>query len=321
MSKTALVFPGQGAQYTGMAKDLYESFEVAKEVIDRADSLMDFDLISMMHDEDKKSELSKTENTQPALLTHSMAIMEILSKYESFKYDACLGLSLGEYSALTAANAMDFKDAVSLVRKRGLIMSNEVADGEGAMCAVIGANRELIEECILKLESGTVEIANYNSPVQIVISGEKAAVEEAAVLLKENGAKRAIMLDVSGPFHSSLLKGAGEKLKLELDKVDMKEPSVDVVSNVDANIHKDPDEIKAILVKQVYSSVLWEDSISKLIEEGFDRFIEIGPGKTLRAFIKKIASKKKADVEIINLDTAADVNAFIESIGGETNGN
>lgn len=321
MSKTALVFPGQGAQYTGMAKDLYESFEVAKEVIDRADSLMDFDLISMMHDEDKKSELSKTENTQPALLTHSMAIMEILSKYESFKYDACLGLSLGEYSALTAANAMDFKDAVSLVRKRGLIMSNEVADGEGAMCAVIGASRELIEECILKLESGTVEIANYNSPAQIVISGEKAAVEEAAVLLKENGAKRVIILDVSGPFHSSLLKGAGEKLKLELDKVDMKEPSVDVVSNVDANIHKDPDEIKSILVKQVYSSVLWEDSISKLIDEGFDRFIEIGPGKTLRAFIKKIASKKKADVEIINIDTAADVNAFIESIGGETNGN
>ena len=321
MSKTALVFPGQGAQYTGMAKDLYESFEVAKEVIDIADSLMDFDLISMMHDEDKKSELSKTENTQPALLTHSMAIMEILSKYESFKYDACLGLSLGEYSALTAANAMDFRDAVSLVRKRGLIMSNEVADGEGAMCAVIGANRELIEECILKLESGTVEIANYNSPAQIVISGEKAAVEEAAVLLKENGAKRAIMLDVSGPFHSSLLKGAGEKLKLELDKVDMKEPSVDVVSNVDASIHKDPDEIKSILVKQVYSSVLWENSISKLIDEGFDRFIEIGPGKTLRAFIKKIASKKKADVEIINIDTAADVNAFIESIGGETNGN
>ena len=321
MSKTALVFPGQGAQYTGMAKDLYESFEVAKEVIDRADSLMDFGLISMMHDEDKKSELSKTENTQPALLTHSMAIMEILSKYESFKYDACLGLSLGEYSALTAANAMDFKDAVSLVRKRGLIMSNEVADGEGAMCAVIGASRELIEECILKLESGTVEIANYNSPAQIVISGEKAAVEEAAVILKENGAKRAIMLDVSGPFHSSLLKGAGEKLKLELDKVDMKEPSVDVVSNVDANIHKDPDEIKSILVKQVYSSVLWEDSISKLIDEGFDRFIEIGPGKTLRAFIKKISAKKKVDVEIINIDTAADVNAFIESIGGETNGN
>ena len=321
MSKTALVFPGQGAQYTGMAKDLYESFEDAKKVIDEANSILDFDLISMMHNDEYKDLLSKTENTQPALLTHSMAIMEILSKYESFKYDACLGLSLGEYSALTAANAMDFRDAVSLVRKRGLIMSNEVADGEGAMCAVIGANRELIEECILKLESGTVEIANYNSPAQIVISGEKAAVEEAAVLLKENGAKRAIMLDVSGPFHSSLLKGAGEKLKLELDKVDMKEPSVDVVSNVDASIHKDPDEIKSILMKQVYSSVLWEDSISKLIDEGFDRFIEIGPGKTLRAFIKKIASKKKADVEIINIDTAADVNAFIESIGGEANGN
>lgn len=321
MSKTALVFPGQGAQYTGMAKDLYESFEDAKKVIDEANSILDFDLVSMMYNDEYKDLLSKTENTQPALLTHSMAIMEILSKYESFKYDACLGLSLGEYSALTAANAMDFKDAVSLVRKRGLIMSNEVADGEGAMCAAIGASRELIEEYILKLKSGTVEIANYNSPAQIVISGEKAAIEEAAVLLKENGAKRAIMLDVSGPFHSSLLKGAGEKLKLELDKVDMKEPSVDVVSNVDANIHKDPDEIKSILVKQVYSSVLWENSISKLIDEGFDRFIEIGPGKTLRAFIKKIASKKKVDVEIINIDTAADVNAFIESIGGEANGN
>ena len=321
MSKTALVFPGQGAQYTVMAKDLYESFEDAKKVIDEANSILDFDLISMMHNDEYKDLLSKTENTQPALLTHSMAIMEILSKYESFKYDACLGLSLGEYSALTAANAIDFKDAVSLVRKRGLIMSNEVADGEGAMCAVIGASRELIEECILKLKSGVVEIANYNSPAQIVISGEKAAVEEASVLLKENGAKRAIMLDVSGPFHSSLLKGAGEKLKLELDKVDMKEPSADVVSNVDANIHKDPDEIKSILVKQVYSSVLWENSISKLIDEGFDRFIEIGPGKTLRAFIKKIASKKKVDVEIINIDTAADVNAFIESIGGEANGN
>lgn len=321
MSKTALVFPGQGAQYTGMAKDLYESFEDAKKVIDEANSILDFDLVSMMYNDEYKDLLSKTENTQPALLTHSMAIMEILSKYESFKYDACLGLSLGEYSALTAANAIDFDDAVTLVRKRGLIMSNEVADGEGAMCAVIGASRELIEQCILKLESGTVEIANYNSPAQIVISGEKAAVEEAAVLLKENGAKRAIMLDVSGPFHSSLLKGAGEKLKLELDKVDMKEPSVDVVSNVDASIHKDPDEIKSILMKQVYSSVLWEDSISKLIDEGFDRFIEIGPGKTLRAFIKKIASKKKADVEIINIDTAADVNAFIESIGGEANGN
>lgn len=321
MSKTALVFPGQGAQYTGMAKDLYDSFEEAKTVIDEANSVLDFDLISMMHDEESKDLLSKTENTQPALLTHSMAIMKILSKYDNFKYDACLGLSLGEYSALTAANAIDFKDAVELVRKRGLIMSNEVADGEGAMCALIGASRELIEECILKLESGVVEIANYNSPAQIVISGEKEAVEEAATILKENGAKRAIMLDVSGPFHSSLLKGAGEKLKLELEKTDMREPEVLVVSNVDAKAHKDPNEIKEILVKQVYSSVLWEDSISSLIDAGFDRFIEIGPGKTLRAFIKKIASKKKADVDIVNLDTAADVNAFIESIGGEANDN
>lgn len=319
MNKTALVFPGQGSQYTKMTKDLYDNFEEAKEIIDKANSLLDFNLIEMMYSDEKKEELSKTENTQPALLTHSMAIMNILSKYEGFKYDACLGLSLGEYSALTASNSIEFDEAIKLVRKRGILMRDEVADGEGAMCAVIGASKDIIEESILKLESKTIEIANYNSPTQIVISGEKDGIEEIAKILKENGAKKTIMLDVSGPFHSSLLKGAGEKLKSELEKVEIKTPKLDVISNVDAKNHNDSKEIRDILVKQVYSPVLWEDSISNLIDEGFNRFIEIGPGKTLKGFIKKIAANKKAKVEIINLDTADDVKAFIKLIGGNSN--
>lgn len=316
MGKVALVFPGQGSQYTGMTKDLYLEFEEAKKVIDKANSLLDFDLISLMHNKEKNELLSKTENTQPALLTHSIAIIKILQKYSEFRYDACLGLSLGEYTALTVSGAIEFEEAVSLVRKRGIIMSREVKDVEGAMCAVIGVSRDIVKESILKLKSNLVEIANYNSPNQIVISGEKNAVIELAKILKENGAKRTIMLDVSGPFHSSLLKEAGAKLKNELEKVDIKYPKVPVISNVDAKEYKNICEIREKLEKQIYSSVLWEDSIINLLDNGFDRFIEIGPGKTLKGFIKKIASNKKINVEIINIDTADDVNSFIKSFGG-----
>lgn len=317
MGKTALVFPGQGSQYINMSKDLYYKYDEAKKIIDEANSVLDFDLIDMMYNEENNKELSKTENTQPALLTHSMAIMNILEKYNDFSYDACLGLSLGEYTALSASKSIEFKDAVSLVRKRGLIMSKEVEDIESAMCAVIGSDRKIIEEYILKSESNSIEIANYNSPTQIVISGEKESVEKAAKYLKDNGAKRTIMLDVSGPFHSSLLKGAGDKLKLELEKVEIKNPEVPVIANLDAIEYKNSSEIKEKLTKQIYSSVLWEDSIANLIENRFDRFIEIGPGKTLKGFIKKIASNKKINVEIINIDTAEDVESFIESIGGK----
>ncbi|WP_300279847.1 ACP S-malonyltransferase [Peptacetobacter sp.] len=316
MGKVALVFPGQGSQYTNMTKDLYYKFDEAKEIIDKANSLLDFDLINMMHNEENNKLLSKTENTQPALLAHSMSIIKILEKKIDFKYDTCLGLSLGEYTALTVAGAIKFEEAVSLVRKRGLIMSREVQDIEGAMCAVIGVDKSIVEKCILKLKSNLVEIANYNSPNQIVISGEKKAVINLAEILKNNGAKRTIMLDVSGPFHSSLLKGAGKKLKNELEKVDIKYTKVPVISNVDAKEYKNICEIREKLEKQIYSSVLWEDSIINLLDNGFDRFIEIGPGKTLRGFIKKIASKKKVDVEIINIDTYDDVNSFIKSFGG-----
>ncbi|HSQ88465.1 ACP S-malonyltransferase [Romboutsia sp.] len=310
MGKIALVFPGQGAQYVGMAKDIYESNETAKNIIDNACSVLDMDLKNIMF-EGSDEELSKTENTQPAIVTHSIAVLEALNEKIDLKYDACLGLSLGEYSALVAADAIDFKDAVSLVKKRGRFMQETVPVGEGSMAAILGMNRDKVENVINSIDSGIVEVANYNSPGQIVISGESDKIDEAMVKLKENGAKRAVKLNVSGPFHSSMLKEAGNKLSKELDKVRLSKPKVSVVSNVNANYYED--EGKELLIKQVSSSVLWEDSIERLLDEGYDTFIEIGPGKTLKGFIKKISSSKKVDVKIYNIDDTNSLNEFIES--------
>ena len=310
MGKIALVFPGQGAQYVGMAKDIYENNETAKNIIDNACSVLDMDLKNIMF-EGSDEELSKTENTQPAIVTHSIAVLEALNEKIDLKYDACLGLSLGEYSALVAADAIDFKDAVSLVKKRGRFMQETVPVGEGSMAAILGLNRDKVENVISSIDSGIVEVANYNSPGQIVISGESNKIDEAMVKLKENGAKRTVKLNVSGPFHSSMLKEAGNKLSKELDKVSLSKPKVSVVSNVNANYYED--EGKELLIKQVSSSVLWEDSIERLLDEGYDTFIEIGPGKTLKGFIKKISSSKKIDVKIYNIDDTNSLNEFIES--------
>jgi len=309
MGKIALVFPGQGAQYVGMAKDIYESNETAKNIIDNACSVLDMDLKNIMF-EGSDEELSKTENTQPAIVTHSIAVLEALNEKIDLKYDACLGLSLGEYSALVAADAIDFKDAVSLVKKRGRFMQETVPVGEGAMAAILGMDRDKVEDIINSIDSGVVEVANYNSPGQIVISGQSNKIDEAMVKLKENGAKRTVKLNVSGPFHSSMLKEAGNKLSKELDKVRLSKPKISVVSNVNANYYED--EGKELLIKQVSSSVLWEDSIERLLDEGYDTFIEIGPGKTLKGFIKKISSNKKIDVNIYNIDDADSLDEFVK---------
>ena len=310
MGKIALVFPGQGSQYVGMAKDIYENNESAKNVIDNACSALDLDLKNIMF-EGSDEELSKTENTQPAIVTHSIALLEALNEKIDLKYDACLGLSLGEYSALVAADAIEFKDAVSLVKKRGRFMQDTVPVGKGAMAAILGLNREAVENVINNIDSGIVEVANYNSPGQIVISGENDKIDEVMAMLKESGAKRTVKLNVSGPFHSSMLKEAGNKLSKELDKINLSKPKVHVVSNVSANYYED--EGKNLLIKQVSSSVLWEDSIEKLLDEGFDTFIEIGPGKTLRGFIKKISSSKNIDVNIYNIEDTKSLNEFVET--------
>ncbi|WP_270646501.1 ACP S-malonyltransferase [Paeniclostridium hominis] len=310
MGKIALVFPGQGAQYVGMANDIYNSDDIARKVIDEAQDSIGIQLKKIMF-EGSDEELSKTENTQPAIVTHSIALFESLKNKIDLKYDACLGLSLGEYSALVAADAMDFKDAVSIVKKRGKYMQESVPIGKGSMAAILGLDRDKVNKVINEINNGVIEVANYNSPGQIVISGEIDTVKDSINLFKENGAKKAVLLNVSAPFHSSMLRPAGYKLKKELDNINLRKCKVSVVSNVNADYYTE--NYKELLVNQVSSSVLWEDSIEKLIDEGFDTFIEIGPGKTLKGFIKKISSKKKIKVNVYNIENSESINIFIES--------
>lgn len=309
MGKVALVFPGQGAQYVGMANDIYENDDIARKVIDEAESSVGIELKKIMF-EGSEEELSKTENTQPAIVTHSVALLESLKSRIDLKYDACLGLSLGEYSALVAADAIDFKDAVAVVKKRGKYMQESVPLGKGTMAAILGLDRDKVKDVINEIDNGIIEVANYNSPGQIVVSGETETIKESIDLFKGNGAKRAVILNVSAPFHSSMLKPAGQKLRKELDSVKLKKCKVSVVANVNADYYSD--DYKDLLVNQVSSSVLWEDSISKLIDEGFDTFIEIGPGKTLKTFIKKISTKKKVATNVYNIENMESMNDFIE---------
>ncbi len=310
MGKVALVFPGQGAQYVGMANDIYNNDDIAKKIIDEAERSVGINLKKIMF-EGSDEELAKTENTQPAIVTHSIALFESLKDKIDLKYDACLGLSLGEYSALVAADAMDFNDAVAVVKKRGKYMQESVPLGKGAMAAILGLDREKVNEVIEQVDNGIIEVANYNSPGQIVISGETGTVKDSISLFKENGAKKAVVLNVSAPFHSSMLEPAGLKLKKELDDIKLRKCKVSVVSNVNADYYTD--NYKDLLVSQVSSSVLWEDSIEKLINEGFDTFIEIGPGKVLKGFINKISKKNKVDTKVYNIDNMESMNDFVEA--------
>lgn len=310
MGKVALVFPGQGAQYVGMANDIYNNDDIAKKIIDEAERSVGINLKKIMF-EGSDEELAKTENTQPAIVTHSIALFESLKDKIDLKYDACLGLSLGEYSALVAADAMDFNDAVAVVKKRGKYMQESVPLGKGTMAAILGLDREKVNEVIEQVDNGIIEVANYNSPGQIVISGETGTVKDSISLFKENGAKKAVVLNVSAPFHSSMLEPAGLKLKKELDDIKLRKCKVSVVSNVNADYYTD--NYKDLLVSQVSSSVLWEDSIEKLINEGFDTFIEIGPGKVLKGFINKISKKNKVDTKVYNIDNMKSMNDFVEA--------
>lgn len=310
MGKVALVFPGQGAQYVGMASDIYNNDDIAKKIIDEAERSVGINLKKIMF-EGSDEELAKTENTQPAIVTHSIALFESLKDKIDLQYDACLGLSLGEYSALVAADAMDFNDAVAVVKKRGKYMQESVPLGKGTMAAILGLDREKVNEVIEQVDNGIIEVANYNSPGQIVISGETGTVKDSISLFKENGAKKAVVLNVSAPFHSSMLEPAGLKLKKELDDIKLRKCKVSVVSNVNADYYTD--NYKDLLVSQVSSSVLWEDSIEKLINEGFDTFIEIGPGKVLKGFINKISKKNKVDTKVYNIDNMESMNDFVEA--------
>jgi [acyl-carrier-protein] S-malonyltransferase len=304
MGKTAVIFPGQGAQYVGMAKDFYDSFEDSKKVIDDADEVLDIDLKHICFDENE--DINKTEFTQPAMVAAEVAIYEHV-KNMGLKADVFAGLSLGEYSALTACGAMSLTDAIKTVRQRGILMQNEVPLGEGAMAAVIAMDADIIAK-ICEETPGNVQIANYNCPGQIVISGETEALDKAVEALQAAGAKRVIKLNVSGPFHSKMLEPAGEKLYAFLKDIEISEDFLPYVCNADARYVTDAADVKSLLMRQVYSSVRWQQSIEAMIADGVDTFIEVGPGKTLSGFMKKI----NREVKCINIATVEDLKKLEE---------
>ena len=310
MSKTAFIYPGQGAQKAGMGADFYERSETARAIFDQAGEKLGLDMKALCFEENEKLDL--TEYTQAALVTTCLAMTRVVRE-RGLKPDITAGLSLGEYSAIAAAGGMDDLDAVRLVRKRGILMQNTVPAGEGGMCAVMGMEASKIEEVLEEMdgeEAGNVTVANYNCPGQIVITGKTSAVEAAAERLKAAGAKRAMMLNVSGPFHSPLLMPAGEELARELETVTFYPLDIPYVTNVTAEKVEDIGVTRELLTKQVSSPVRWMQSMEAMIREGVDIFVEIGPGKTLAGFMKKISR----DVKVYNIAVWEDVEKVAQEL-------
>lgn len=288
--KIAFVFSGQGAQYVDMGKELYEQEIIVRKTFKEASDVLGYDMADLCFTENDR--LNETSYTQPAILTVSIAFYRLL-KEKGYQPDVVAGLSLGEYSALVVSGVLSFKEAVALVAKRGRFMSEAAPTGTGKMVAIMNADRLLIEECCKKASTeGIVSPANYNTPQQIVIGGEVAAVDKTIELLKENGVKRMIPLKVSGPFHTALLQPAAEKLAIELEKIDFSELQIPVISNTTAEA-MEQEKIKSLLEKQVMSAVRFADSIETMKAMGIDTIVEIGPGKVLTGFIKKIDKELK----------------------------
>lgn len=301
MGKIAFIFSGQGAQYVGMGKQIAEEYNSADEIFNQATEALGFDVKKMIFESDDET-LKITENTQPAILTTSIACLQPLFE-KGIKPDVVAGLSLGEYSAHVAAGTITFKDAVALVKKRGKFMQEAVPAGLGAMAAILGLeNNDVIDCCKAASSEGIVEPANFNCPGQIVVAGEVKAVEKVIELTKEKGAKRSMLLPVSAPFHCSMLKTAGDKLAVELENINLDDIKIPVVTNVTAEYIDDKSVVKDLLIKQVSNSVLWENSVKNMIENGVDTFVEIGPGKVLCGFIKKI-NKEVRTFNVEDLDS------------------
>ncbi len=306
MGKLVFMFPGQGSQYIGMGKEFYDAMPICKEVYDLASEASGLDVAKLCFEENEQIHI--TEYTQIAMLATEAAIYAALKEH-GITPDVTAGLSLGEYGALIASGVMSMKDAFAVIRKRGIYMQNAVPTG-GAMSAVLGLDAAAIEgvcEEICQTTGGTVSIANYNCPGQIVITGEQAAVEQASAALKESGAKRVIPLKVSGPFHSKMLASAGEQLAEALQDIPIADGFLPYLSNVTADYVTQAKEVKPLLTQQVASSVRWQQTIERLIADGADIFVEIGPGKTLSGFMRKI----DRGVTVYNVDKMEDFNAYV----------
>ena len=300
----AFIFPGQGAQVTGMGRDFYEQTDTGRKVFDKASQLLGFSMPELSFEPNER--LNLTEYTQAAMVTVSIAMMKVLMEETKIRPDVAAGLSLVEYCALFATGAMSEEDAITAVRKRGILMQQAVPAGIGSMAAILGMEAAGIEAVLADLKE--VQIANYNCPGQIVISGKKEAVELAGEKLKGAGAKRVIPLNVSGPFHSCMLSEAGKELGKALEGVELHPLKIPYVANVTADYVTDRNEIKGLLEKQVSHSVRWQQSVETMLSHGVDTFIEIGPGKTLSGFMKKISR----NVKTVNIEKLEDLEKVKE---------
>lgn len=307
--KIGFLFPGQGSQYVGMGKDIYDNYEEVRNIYDDVLKITDVDVAKLTFESDEAT-LTQTKNTQLAILTMSLGVLKIL-ELNNIKADVVTGLSLGEYTSLIYSNVLSFEDGVKLVKKRGEYMQNLLPDGEWSMAAFLGADEDTVVSICNKVTSGFIIPVNFNCSGQIVASGEKKAILEAIEIAKEFGVKRVKELNTSGPFHTIKLQDAANALKDELNNIEINEFDIDVIKNIDGELYKD-DDVKNILCKHMVSPVRFDKCINKMLDMGIDTFVEIGPGKTLTSFVKKT----NKDVTLINITDLESLNGALEMLKG-----
>ena len=307
--KIGFLFPGQGAQSIGMGKDLFENYEIYRNVYKRVNEITGINVEHLTFNETEEV-LSQTKNTQICILTMTLAILELLKK-EEIQADISMGLSLGEYSALIYSNAISFEDGVKIVQKRGTLMQENCPEGNWSMAAIMGLDEEKIVKICNSITTNFISPVNYNCPGQIVLSGEKSAIDKAMEIAKEEGAKKVVELKTSGPFHTIMLKKASEELKKELSNIEIRNFKTSVVKNIDGELYKDNDNIKEILANHIINPVRFDKGIKTMLNMGVDTFIEIGPGKTLSGFVKR-TSKEVNILNINNVDTFKNTIEFIK---------